>query len=129
MKKFIIILLSILLLCSGCGAASLDRLSEADSVVINWGIDSRARVSGMTEDIYENLMSLTLEEIKNTEPMPALYTLEFYDESDKLLMDLSISQDGFLSFGGKTYLVTDGDLDTYWIEMVIRKSAGPPSAD
>ncbi|MBE7016738.1 MAG: hypothetical protein E7420_01070 [Ruminococcaceae bacterium] len=129
MKKFVILLLSILLLCSGCGTASLDRLSETDSVVINWGVDSKARVSGMTEDICENLMSLTLEEIKNTEPISALYTLEFYDESDKLLMDLSISHDGLLSFGGKTYTVTDGDLDTYWIEMIIRKSAGPPSAD
>ena len=129
MKKFVILLLSILLLCSGCSTASLDRLSETDSVVINWDVDSKARVSGMTGDICENLMSLTLEEIRNTEPISALYTLEFYDESDKLLMDLSISHDGLLSFGGKTYTVTDGDLDTYWIEMIIRKSAGPPSAD
>ncbi len=129
MKKLIILLLSILLLCSGCGAVSLDRLSEADSVVINWGVDSKAQVSGLSEEIYVNLMSLTLEDIKATEPVSTLYVLEFYDKSDKLLMELSISHEGLLSFGGKTYAVTDGNLDTSWIEMVIRKSAGPPSAN
>ncbi len=129
MKKLIILLLSILLLCSGCGASSFNRLSEADSVVINWDVDSKARVSGITEDIYENLMSLTLENTKNTEPISTLYTLEFYDKSNNLLMDLSISHEGLLSFGGKTYAITDGHLDISWIEMIIRKSNGPPSSD
>lgn len=131
MRKYIILLLSLLLLCSGCGATSLDCLSETEYVAITCDSRPRFMVSGeiLIEPACENLMALTLEEMKNTESTPALYTLEFYDEADELLLNLTISHDGCISFGGKTYAVTDGELDTSWIESSITFYSPPAPSD
>ena len=126
MKKLIVILLIIAFLCSGCSSSDFKLLSKADYVVITWDGDSKARVNGMTDEIYSNLTSLELEETDYAEA--AFYTLEFYSEADRLVFSLDISESCLLSFGGKSYEIIDGSFSTGWISAVINKSAGPPDA-
>ncbi len=126
MRKFIVILLIIAFLCSGCGRTDFEQISKADYVVITWNGDSKARVNGMTDDIHSNLKDLTLEEAESTEA--ALYTLEFYNYANKLVFSLDISESCLLSFGGKSYKIIDGSFNTGWINAVINKSSGPPDS-
>ena len=127
MKKFTVIILIIIFLLSGCGSSKLERISDADYVVIIWDADSKARVNGMMEMVYNDFTGITLEETENNDA--TLYTLEFFNESDKLIFSLNITEGGLICFGGKNYKITDGSLNTGWIETIINKSSGPPSAN
>jgi len=128
MKRIALILLCILLLLAGCASGNeFDKLSEAERVLVDWGGEPLISYggNGAIEPIYENLSALKLKELKRTEPTIEIYRLEFYDGSGELLLSMSVSHEGWLSLGGKTYAVTEGEFDTGWIDMLISKSAGP----
>jgi len=128
MKRTAIIFLCLLLLLGGCGPRNeFDKLVEAERVLVDWGSEPLISYSGnrAIEPIYENLSSLKLKELKRTEPTIEIYRLEFYDASGKLLLNMSLSYEGWLSLGGKIYAITEGEFDTAWIDMLISQSAGP----
>ena len=129
MKKTAMILLCLLLLLGGCASGNeFDKLSEAERVLVDWGGEPLISYggTGAIEPIYENLSALKLKELKRTEPTIEIYRLEFYDSSGKLLLNMSISYEGWLSLGGKSYVITEGEFDSSWIDMLISETAGPP---
>ncbi len=128
MKRTAILFLCLLLLLGGCGPRNeFDKLVEAERVLVDWGGEPLISYggNGAIEPIYENLSALKLKELKRTEPTIEIYRLEFYDASGKLLLNMSLSYEGWLSLGGKTYAITEGEFDTAWIDMLISQSAGP----
>ena len=105
MKRICAAILALSVLLCACGSSpvsKLKKLSEAEIVLIDWGSEPLVKTSdGDTlTHVCENLMSLGLKEMKNTEPTPLLYSLEFFNASEQPLLTISISEAGWISIEG-----------------------------
>jgi len=120
MKRVCVIILALIMLLCACGSSPIADLSETKDIRIIVDGETLIQVGGTAPEYFcENLMSLGLKKMKNTEPMPELCTLEFLDSNGKILECLSVSQSGWISCKGKSYAVAAGELDMVWINTHI----------
>ena len=127
MKKLLtlVLLLTFVLTLGSC--AKIDGLSAAkkihitrhsvtsdDSTTYSATVISQEQV----EYICNNLSSLKLKKMRYNKPTVLWYTLEFYTYSAKL-ETISVSAHGWIDYNGDFYTVTDGALDTDYIDSLL----------
>ena len=127
MKKLLtlVLLLTFVLTLGSC--AKIDGLSAAkkihitrhsvtsdDSTTYSATVISQEQV----EYICNNLSSLKLKKMRYNEPTVLWYTLEFYTYSAKL-ETIYVSAHGWIDYNGDFYTVTDGVLDTAYIDSLL----------
>lgn len=125
MKKLIALFLALICVLGlvGCSNGSMNGIDKATEVeVIQYDKSSGAEIGTvvLTEEtdikhIVDNLNSLNLKKMENTDPTVLEYKLVFCNANNKVIKTVSIPVNDWVSFDGYFYSITSGTLDRAYI--------------
>ena len=125
MKKLIALVLALVCVLGlvGCSNGSIKGIDKATEIeVIQYDISSGAEIGtvALTEDtdikhIVDNLNSLKLKKMENTDPTVLEYKLVFCNANNKVIETVSIPANDWLGFDGYFHSITSGELDRSYI--------------
>lgn len=127
MKKLLTAVLLLIFVLTLGSCAKIDGLSAARKIHITrhsvTGDDSTTYSATVISQeqvdyICNNLSSLKLKKMHYNEPTALWYTLEFYTYSAKL-ETISVTAHGWINHNGDFYTVTEGVLDTDYIDSLL----------
>ena len=121
MKKLIALVLALICVLGlvGCSNGSIKGIDKATEIeVVQYDISSGAEIGTvvLTEEadikhIVDNLNSLKLKKMENTDPTVLEYKLVFCNSNNKVIKTVSIPVNEWLSFEGYFHSITSGELD------------------
>lgn len=125
MKKLIaLVLISVCLLgLVGCSNGTIKGIDKATEIeIVQYDISSGAKIGSvvLTEEtdikhLVDNLNSLTLKKMENTDPTALEYQLVFCNANNKVIKTVSIPVNDWVGFDGYFYSITSGELDRAYI--------------
>ena len=125
MKKLIALVLILICILGlvGCSNTSIKGIDKATEIeVIQYDKSSGAEIGTvvLTEEdaikhIVDNLNSLNLKKMKNTDPTVLEYRLVFCNSNNKVIKTISIPVNDWISFDGYFHSITAGVLDRAYI--------------
>ena len=125
MRKYIALVLALVCVLSlvGCSNSSIKGIDKAAKIeVIQYDISNGEETGtvAITEEtsikhIVDNLHSLKLKKMENTDPTVLEYKLVFYNTSEETIETVSIPVNDWVSYEGYFHSVTSGELDRTYI--------------
>ena len=125
MKKLIALVLALICVLGlvGCSNGSIKGIDKATEIeVVQYDISSGAEIGTvvLTEEadikhIVDNINSLKLKKMENTDPTVLEYRLVFCNVNNKVIETVSIPANDWLGFDGYFHSITSGELDRAYI--------------
>ena len=125
MKKLIAIVLALICVLGlvGCSNGSIKGIDKATEIeVVQYDISSGAEIGTvvLTEEadikhIVDNINSLKLKKMENTDPTVLEYKLVFCNANNEVIETVSIPANDWLGFDGYFHSITSGELDRAYI--------------
>ena len=125
MKKLIALVLALICVLGlvGCSNGSIKGIDKATEIeVVQYDISSGAEIGTvvLTEEadikhIVDNINSLKLKKMENTDPTVLEYRLVFCNANNKVIETVSIPANDWLGFDGYFHSITSGELDRAYI--------------
>ena len=125
MKKLIALVLALVCVlglvgCSNDSIKGIDKTTEIE--VVKYDISGGTEIGTvvLTEEtdikhIVDNLNSLKLKKMENTDPTVLEYKLVFCNSNNKVIKTVSIPVNDWLGFDGYFHSITSGELDRAYI--------------
>ena len=106
--------------CSNGSMKGIDKTTEIEVVQYDKSSGAEIGTVVLTEEtdikyIVDNLNSLTLKKMKNTEPTVLEYKLVFCNSNNKVIKTVSIPGNDWMGFDGYFHSITSGELDRAYI--------------
>jgi len=121
MKKLIVSIMILVCLIGlvGCSNSSIKGINKATEIeVIQYDKLSGAEIGSvvLTEEdnikhVVDNLNSLKLKKMENTDPTIIEYKLVFCNLNNKIIKTISIPANDWISYDGYFHSITKGELD------------------
>ena len=107
----------------GCSNGSIKGIDKATEIeVVQYDISSGAEIGTvvLTEEadinhIVDNINSLRLKKMENTDPTVLEYKLVFCNANNEVIETVSIPANDWLGFDGYFHSITSGELDRAYI--------------
>ena len=125
MKKLIALVLALICVLGlvGCSNGSIKGIDKAAEIeVVQYDISSGTEIGTvvLTEEadikhIVDNINSLKLKKMENTDPTVLEYRLVFCNANNKVIETVSIPANDWLGFDGYFHSITSGELDRAYI--------------
>ena len=125
MKKLIALVLALICVLGlvGCSNGSIKGIDKATEIeVVQYDISSGAEIGTvvLTEEadikhIVDNINSLKLKKMENTDPTVLEYKLVFCNANNEVIETVSIPANDWLGFDGYFHSITSGELDRAYI--------------
>ena len=129
MKKLIAIVLALICVLGlvGCSNGSIKGIDKATEIeVVQYDISSGAEIGTvvLTEEadikhIVDNINSLKLKKMENTDPTVLEYKLVFCNANNEVIETVSIPANDWLGFDGYFHSITSGELDRAYIAGLV----------
>ena len=125
MKKLVALVLALVCVLGlvGCSNGSIKGIDKATEIeVVQYDISSGAEIGTvvLTEEadikhIVDNINSLKLKKMENTDPTVLEYKLVFCNANNEVIETVSIPANDWLGFDGYFHSITSGELDRAYI--------------